>query len=52
MQETLWLLIVAGGPLVLAILIGYALFRKRSLTPREKAVSDKATRRLYDEKTD
>jgi len=48
--EWLWLLVVAGGPLILGIAFGYALARKRYLSRSEQAVRDQATRELYNEK--
>ena len=52
MMESLWFLVVAGGPLVIAAVLAYALFTRRSRSVREKAVQRQATRRLYDEPED
>lgn len=48
MTETLWLLIVAGGPLLLAILLGYALVQRRQRSTGEKAAQRAAIRRNYE----
>lgn len=48
MVEFLWLLAVAGGPLLLVILIAYAMTRRRRLTPPEEAAQHEAVERLYD----
>lgn len=49
MTENLWLLIVAGGPVLIAILIGFALFQRRRPSPARRAATERATARLYDE---
>lgn len=49
-ENILWLLVVAGGPLLLAILIGYALLRKRRLTRGERAARARGTRDVFDER--
>jgi len=49
MTESLWLLVVAGGPIVIAIVVAYALMTRRSRTVGEKAAARQATRRLYEE---
>ncbi|MER8405279.1 MULTISPECIES: hypothetical protein [unclassified Mesorhizobium] len=51
-ETSLWLLVVAGGPLLLAILIAYALLTQRRRSPAERRESDRATERLYQEKKD
>jgi hypothetical protein len=50
MATFLWLLVVAGGPLLIAVVIVYALFTRRRLSPREKQAQTEATERLYDRK--
>ena len=50
-ENVLWLLVVAGGPLLLAILIGYALLRKRRLTRSERAARERGTRDVFDERS-
>lgn len=49
MTENLWLLIVAGGPLLIAVVIAYALFQRRKPSAAQRAATDRATARLYDE---
>lgn len=46
----LWLLVVAGGPLLLAVLIGFALLRRRRLSRAEHIAQDRGTRKVYDER--
>jgi hypothetical protein len=43
----LWLGVVAGGPLLLGLLLAYALLRRRRLTGAERAESRQATEKLY-----
>ena len=50
MMETLWLLVVVGGPVIIAIAIGYALLTRRNRTVGERVAQRNATRRLYEEK--
>lgn len=45
--DYLWLLAVAGGPLLLAAAFIYALARQRRLSRSEKAAQSEATRELY-----
>jgi hypothetical protein len=47
-MDFLWLLIVAGGPLILAIGFIYALFRRR-ISRRKFEAGERGARRLYDE---
>lgn len=46
-ENGMWLLIVAGGPLILAILIAWALLTRRRPGPAERRERDEATRKLY-----
>jgi hypothetical protein len=46
-ENTMWLVIVAGGPLLLAILIAWALLTRRRLGPAERRERDRATRENY-----
>jgi hypothetical protein len=46
----LWLLAVAGGPLLLLVLFGYVLLRRRRLSRAERAARDRGTRNLFDER--
>lgn len=48
----LWLFVVAGGPLILMLVIIYALFTRRRRGPAEQRESDRATERLYHERKD
>jgi len=45
--ELLWFVAVAIGPVILAIVIAYALIRRRRLSAREREVQKEATERLY-----
>ena len=49
MTQTLWLVVVFGGPLLLAGLIAYALLTRRERTVGERAAQRNATRKLYEE---
>lgn len=51
-ENSMWLIVVAGGPLLLAILIAYALLTQRDRSPAERRESDRATERLYREQKD
>jgi hypothetical protein len=46
-ENSLWLLIVAGGPLLLAILLAWALLTRRRAGPAERRERDRATRETY-----
>jgi hypothetical protein len=48
-ENSMWLFVVAGGPLILAILIAYALLTRRRRGPAERRESGQATERLYRE---
>ncbi len=48
--ENLWLIVVAGGPILLAVLIAIALMRRTKRSPAEKAATERATAALYDPK--
>lgn len=50
MEGPIWSLTIWLGPIVLAIVIAYALIRRRKLTRDEVAARDRATNDLYDEK--
>ena len=45
-ENSMWLFVVAGGPLIVAILIAYALLNRRPRGPAERRESDRATDRL------
>jgi len=49
-ENILWLLVVAGGPLLLAILFGFALMRKRRLSRAERDARERGTREVFDER--
>ena len=49
MTETFWLLVVLGGPLIIGIVIAYALLTRRRRSVGEKVAQRQATRRLYEE---
>jgi hypothetical protein len=46
-ENSLWLVIVAGGPLLLALLLAWALLTKRRKGPAERRERDEATREVY-----
>jgi hypothetical protein len=50
MTEYLWLLAVAGGPVVLALAILYARTHQRRLSAEEKAEQKQAIREQYGSK--
>ena len=50
MTENLWLLVVAGGPVLIALLIGVALFQRKRRTPAQRAATERATAELYNPK--
>ena len=47
MSELLWFFAFAIGPFVLAVLLAYALVRRRRLSAREREVQREGTERLY-----
>ncbi len=51
MEGQLWSLTIWLGPIILGAVIAYALLRRRRLTRSEIAARDRATHRLYDEKS-
>jgi hypothetical protein len=46
-ENAMWLLIVAGGPLILAVLIAWALITRRRPGPAERRERDEKTREAY-----
>ena len=46
-ENNLWLVIVAGGPLLLAALLAWALLTRRRIGPVERRERDEATRETY-----
>jgi hypothetical protein len=49
MTEILWLLIVLGGPILIAVLLAYALVNRRKPSTGEAAAQRSATRHLYED---
>ncbi|MDN2564890.1 hypothetical protein N1F89_01530 [Aquibium sp. A9E412] len=47
MDQWLWFLAVAGGPVILGVAFAYALFRRRRLSRREAEAQREATREVY-----
>lgn len=52
MTTFLWLLVVAGGPLLIALVLAYGMMRSRKLTGAEERDREDAIERLYDKKED
>jgi len=52
MTTFLWLLVVAGGPLLIALVLAYGMLRSRKLTGSEERAREDAIERLYDKKND
>ena len=50
MTTFLWLLVVAGGPLLIALVLAYGMLRSRRLTGVEKRAREDAIERLYGKK--
>lgn len=52
-ENSLWLFIVAGGPVVIALAYLFVMARRRRLTAREKAAQRRAVEELqHDERQD
>lgn len=47
MTTFLWLLVVAGGPLLIALALAYGMMRSRRLTGAEKRAREDAIEHLY-----
>lgn len=47
MSNYLWLFVVAGGPILIALVIAYGMMRSRRLTPGEKEARHEAIEELY-----
>jgi len=47
MTTVLWLLVVAGGPLLIGIVLAYGMLNRRRLTPSEDAKRNQAIRKMY-----
>ncbi|MGW9229581.1 hypothetical protein ACWGPT_01785 [Pseudorhizobium sp. NPDC055634] len=48
MADKLWFLIVAIGPVLLGLVLAFALMRKRRISSVEKARQEEAVEQLYD----
>ncbi len=46
-ENDMWLLVVAGGPIILAVALIYAIMRRRRRGRAEQRESDRATEKLY-----
>jgi hypothetical protein len=46
-MDVLWLIVVALGPLLLAVLIAYVLLTRRKSGPREQQARREAVERMY-----
>ena len=51
-ENSMWLLVVAGGPLVIAFALAYALLNQRHRGPAERRESAEATNRVYEKNAD
>lgn len=47
-MDYMWLLVVAGGPLLLLILFAFAFARRRKLTRAEFDAGERGARRIYE----
>ena len=47
MTTFMWLTVVAGGPILLGLVLAYAMLSRRKLSPTEEAARDDATRAMY-----
>jgi len=47
MTTIMWLAVVAGGPVLLGLVLAYVMLNRRKLSPTEEAARDDATRALY-----
>ncbi len=45
--ENIWLLLVVGGPVLLGLLIAFAMTRQRKVSRAEHMAGERATRELY-----
>lgn len=48
MTTFLWLLVVAGGPILIALALAYGMMRSRRLTRSEEQAREDAIERLYE----
>ena len=47
MTTFLWLAVVAGGPILIGLVLAYVMLNKRKLSPHEEAAREDATRAMY-----
>ena len=47
MTTFIWLAVVAGGPLLIGLVLGYVMLNRRKLSATEEAVRDEAIRAMY-----
>jgi hypothetical protein len=45
--QTMWLIVLTVGVVILAVAVAYGISRNRARTPAEKAVTEAATRAEY-----
>ena len=48
-ENSMWLFVVVGGPLILLIIFAYVIVTRRRKGPAEQRERDRATDRLYRE---
>ena len=46
----LWLVVLAGGPLLIALVLAYGMLRSKKLTGVEKQARDRAIKDMYEER--
>lgn len=51
-ENGMWLFVVAGGPLIIAIVVAYALLNRRHRGPAERRETAEATDRIYEKNAD
>lgn len=47
MENVLWMLAIAGGPIILGCVLSYAMLNRRRLSPREEEARHRAIKNLY-----
>jgi hypothetical protein len=50
MTTFLWLVVLAGGPLLIALVLAYVMLRSKKLTGVEKQARDRAIKDMYEER--
>jgi hypothetical protein len=48
LADYMWLIAVAGGPLLLLILFAFAFYRRRNVTRAEFEAGERGARRIYE----